>query len=313
MVRKFFVAGGTGFIGSRLLNALSGKGIPCRCLARSPRSATLCSLEGVETAQGDITDRESLRGKLDGCDLVVHLVGIIEEEGRNTFDAVHVKGTENLVDEALKAGVKHIFYQSALGASLSSEAKYHRTKAEAEEIVRSSGIPCTIFRPSLVVGKGDGFTERLRELISLGPVITVPGTGNTRFQPLYVEDWVRCFFAVFSDAAENRGEGCSVYEFGGPEQLSYNEIILQLMEALGKNKPLIHIPIALVRAGIPFQGISQAIGRLTGREIPRVSREQLSLLQRDNICAGDSVEKQFGFAPLRYREALRLFISLPEA
>lgn len=308
-MKRFFVAGGTGFIGSHLVKALSERRVPCRCLVRSPHKATLCALEGMEAAQGDITDRESIRGKLDGCDVVVHLVGIIEEKGGMTFRSVHVRGTENLMDEARKAGVKHIFFQSALGASLSSPALYNRTKAEAEEIVRSLGIPCTIFRPSLVVGEGDGFTERIRELIRLGPVIPVPGSGNARFQPLYVEDWVSCFLKAFPEGAVTAEQGCRLFEFGGPEQLTYNEIILQLMEAMGVNKPLIHIPMGLIRAGLPLLGLSKGIAGIFGKRIPPVSREQLILLQRDNICDRDSVERQFGFAPIAYREALRLFIS----
>ncbi len=299
-----FIAGGTGFIGKNLLKALKQGNYVVRCLARTEERAELCRKTGFDAVTGDITERESLKGKLEGVEMVVHLVGIIEEQGGMTFEKVHVKGTRNLVDEAKKAGVRHFFFQSALGASLESDAVYQRTKAEAEEIVKDSGIPYTIFRPSLVIGEKDGFTERLKELVRVGPFVPIPGTGNGRFQPIFVEDWVRCFLCIIGrDEAIGR-----IYEFGGPEHLTYNELVMQLMEVMNIKKPLVHIPVSIARFGIPFIGIGNKIGRIIGKKIPTVTAEQLMLLERDNICDIDSVKRLFGFEPLRYKDALRLFI-----
>ncbi|MCL4537679.1 MAG: complex I NDUFA9 subunit family protein [Nitrospirae bacterium] len=313
---KFFIAGGTGFIGKHLINTLSKDGYNVRCLVRTEEKAAVCKKAGFEAAIGDITDSESLKERLDNCDVVVHLVGIVEEKGGMTFERVHVEGTRNLIDEAKRANIKYIFYQSALGSSVNSWAKYYKTKAEAEEIVRTSGIPYIIFRPSLVIGRGDGFTEKLKELVRLGPFVPIPGSGDSKFQPIYVEDWVKCFMTLFSPPlipplarGGKGGEDASrIYEFGGPEHLTYNEIVLQLMEAMGINKPLIHLPLKLIRLSLPFSGISRGIGSLFGRKIPMATSEQLSLLQFDNICDKDSVGRNFGFIPMTYREALKLFI-----
>lgn len=304
----FFIAGGTGFIGKHLVNALSKDGYKVRCLVRTEEKAVICKKAGFEAAIGDITDRESVKGRLDNCDIVVHLVGIIEEKGDMTFEKVHVEGTRNLIDEAKKANVKHVFYQSALGASVNSWAKYYKTKAEAEEIVRTSGIPYTIFRPSLVVGSGDGFTEKLKELVRLGPIVPVPGDGRAKFQPIYVEDWVRCFLKIFSDESRITHYASRIYEFGGPEHLTYNEIVMQLMEAMEIHKPLVHLPLALVKLSLPLSGISRRAVSLLGKRIPTLTSEQLSLLQLDNICDTKSVENYFGFVPMAYREALKKFI-----
>lgn len=303
-----FIAGGTGFIGQYLLKSLAKNNFGAKCLARSDERASLCRKTGFEARIGDITDKESLKGSLDGIDTVAHLVGIIEDKGDMTFEKVHVEGTAHLVDEAKKAGVKHFFYQSALGASLESSARYQRTKAEAEEIVKQSGIPYTIFRPSLVIGGKDGFTEKLKELILLGPVVPVPGDGNAKFQPIYVEDWVRCFIKIFSDTSRIMPHASRTYEFGGPEQLSYNELLSRLMDAMGVKKTIVHLPISLAKAGLPFIGLTQAMGGLLGKKIPTVTAEQLDLLGRDNVCDTDSVETLFGFKPLNYKEALGKFI-----
>jgi NADH dehydrogenase len=305
---KFFIAGGTGFIGRHLIDALGDAGQGVKCLARTENKAMLCERIGFNAVIGDITERESLKGKMDECDIAVCLVGIIEEKGGATFERVHVEGARNFVSEAQKAGIKHIFYQSALGASKSSRAKYYKTKAEAEEIVRESGIPYTIFRPSLVVGPGDGFTEKIRGLISLGPFVPVPGGGNAKFQPVYVKDWVKCFMKLFSDISVIERRESQVYEFGGPEHLTYNELVIRLMEAMGIVKPLVHVPLGLMKLGLPFSGIAGRVGALFGKKIPSATKEQILLLQTDNICDKDSIEKLFGFAPMRYGDALKLFI-----
>jgi NADH dehydrogenase len=117
---------------------------------------------------------------------------------------------------------------------------------------------------------------------------------------------------IFSDNPPSppfsKGGMGGIFEFGGPEHLTYNEIIIQLMAVMGINKPLIHLPFGLVRLSLPFSGISRSIGSLLGKKIPSVTSEQLGLLQFDNICDMDSVEGNFGFVPMTYREALKKFI-----
>jgi len=304
----FFIAGGTGFIGRHLVSSLREGGLRAKCLARSPAKSEICKKAGFDVVPGDITDRESLQGKLDNCDTVVHLVGIIEEKEGISFEGVHVRGTENLVNEAKKAKVKHFFYQSALGAAPSSWSRYLKTKAEAEEIVRASGIPYTIFRPSLVVGDGDGFTSKLKDLIAFSPVVPVPGDGKTKFQPIYIGDLVKCFVKLFSSPLPVDHTVSPVYELGGPEHLTYNELLSLLMESTGSHKTIVHIPLELFKLGLPLAGFFQGMLGLLGKKIPSVSREQLQLLETDNICDTDAVERHFGFVPVRYKEALRLFI-----
>lgn len=292
-----FVAGGTGFIGTALIAALKEEGHAVRCLVRASRKGSRCEEMGFETVPGDITEGESLRGALEGVRMVVHLVGIIEERGKQTFKKVHVEGTRNLLEEAKRAGVRHFFYQSAIGADLGSWAVYHRTKAEAEEMVKASGIPYTIFRPSLVIGHGGGFIEKLQGIIKTGPVIPVPGKGEAKLQPIYVGDLVKCILKT----VDNPGALGRTYELGGPEHLTYNQVVKTVAAAMGVEKPLVHIPSALAALGVKI---------LQWTPLRPATLEQLRLLNTDNICERDSVRKNFGFEPISLREALNLFISL---
>lgn len=291
-----FIAGGTGFVGRHLLNALKEEGQRVRCLVRSAKKADECKKLGFEYHIGSITDRDSLKGALKGVSTVIHLVGIIEESTGVTFNDVHVKGTENLLDEAVGNEIGLFFYQSALGASMTSPFGYQKTKAEAEELVKNSGLPYLIFRPSLIIGGLDGFSLRMKELIQNSPAIPVPGSGKSLFQPLYIGDWVRCLLkAIKTPAFYNR-----TIELGGPERISYNELLKMYMEVLGINKKIVHLPAGLVKATLPLS----RIGRAFGMKIPQASPDQIDLLQKDNITDPSVIEREFGFKPKRLEEYL---------
>src|SRR3990172_2262039 len=183
---------GTGFVGSHLIQRLRKGGLPVRAVVRSPRKAQALKDLGVEVVAGDIADKASLEAAAAGVERIIHLVGIIQEASGVTFRGVHVEGTRNLIEAAKKAGVRHFFYQSALGTRPGAKSEYHKTKWEAEELVRASGIPFTILRPSLIYGPGDLFTIRLSEMFKLSPVLPVIGSGKSKIQPIYIDDVVSC-------------------------------------------------------------------------------------------------------------------------
>lgn len=293
---ELFIAGASGFVGGHLVEEAHSRGIKIRCLVRSERAASYLASKGVETAHGDITSAESLKGAIHEGDFVVHLVGIIQEKGKSTFQRVHVEGTANLLNEAKRAGAGHFFYQSALGADGNSWSGYLRTKAEAEESVRGSGLDFTIFRPSLIIGPWDGFTKKILQMIKLSPVIPIPGEGKTKFQPLYIKDWLKCLDAVLKEPGKYR----STFEIGGPEHLTYRDIVDCMAAAANSRKPVIPIPMGLIRLSA---GLMQMM-----HPSPPVTSDQLRLLEQDNICDADSIEKFFNFEPVALRDALKEFI-----
>jgi len=291
-----FIAGASGFAGGHLTDYLLSKGLTVKCLARSKRTITALTEKGAEVISGDITQAASLQGVLRSDDIVIHLVGIMEERGGATFQTVHVEGTQNLVKEAQRAGVKHFFYQSALGADRTSWSGYLKTKAEAEEIVKQSGLPYTIFRPSLIIGPWDGFTKKIVEMLKFSPVIPLPGEGKAKFQPIYIQDWLTCIGRVIDDPAAFPG----TFDIGGPEHLSYRQIVESLSKAMGHRRPTFSIPMGFMKLS------ASILERFLPS--PLVTTDQLRLLEQDNICDLDAVRKQFGFDPVRLEDAFRIFV-----
>lgn len=289
------ITGGTGFVGRHLVRRLIEEGNKVRCLIRKSSKTDVFKGFEVDFFYGDITDYKSLRETSKGIETVVHLVGIIQESGNSTFKSIHVEGTENLLKASKENGVKLFLYQSALGADENSTLGYKRTKAEAENLVKNSGIPYIIFRPSLIFGSGDQFTLRLSSIIKKSPVIPVIGTGEARFQPIYIEDWVLCAIKALKDKdMQNR-----VFEIGGPEHLTYIEIIDILAEILGVQRYKIYFPLHVMKPLIKF--IENIISK------PPVTTDQLLLLQQENITELKSVEKYFGFKPVTLRDGVKKY------
>jgi NADH dehydrogenase len=202
----------------------------------------------------------------------------------------------NVLAAAKKAGVKHFFHQSALGARENAASEYHRTKWESEQLVRASGIPYTILRPSLIYGPGDAFTVRLSEAIRLSPVLPVIGTGRSKVQPIHIEDVATCIAkAVQGDGFFNR-----ILEIGGPEQLTYEQVTKAIADALGVKRPTVHMPMLFMRT---MAKVAEAV-------LPRppVTTEQLIMLQEDNVCDMRDIREVFGMEPVAFREGLAKFL-----
>jgi NADH dehydrogenase len=291
------VTGGTGFVGRHLIRGMRKQGLPVRALVRHPDRAGELRDLGVELIAGDISDRQSLQRACAGVERVVHLVGIIQESPGVTFQEVHVQGTGNLLEAAKKAGVRHFFYQSALGTRPAARSEYHKTKWQAEELVRASGIAYTILRPSLIYGPGDQFTIRLAGIIRSSPVLPVIGSGKSKVQPIFIDDVVACIVkAVTSDSFLNE-----IYEVGGPEQLTYEEVTRAIARALGISRPVFRMPMLFMR---PAARLLESV-----LPSPPITTGQLLMLEEDNVCSTLDVCEACGRTPLRFSDGLKRFIS----
>jgi uncharacterized protein YbjT (DUF2867 family) len=274
------VTGGTGFVGIHTVRALKNAGhevvIVARGTARQPKG------ERVTFVRGDITNSAALVEIFTGCDAVVHLVAVIREKGRQTYDRVNREGTVRVAEAAKEAKVGHLIYQGALGADPDPRFPYLVSKWSAEQAVRASGVPYTALRPGLIFGPGDGFFTLLTRMMRIEPVIPIAGNGRTLFQPISVGDVTRCIVLALERGPSNR-----VHELGGPDQMSYEEIILTIKSALGLHRKLAHVPVPMM---MPMAFLMEKLLRN-----PPVTRDQLRMLARNNITRVDSVRIAFGF------------------
>ena len=301
--RRVLVTGASGFVGSGLCRALTNAEYEVVGLVRKPPPEEH-HIPGVAYVTGDIRDASSLTEEaFAGCGYVVHCVGIItENHGRGqNFEAVHIGGTDHVLRAARRAGIAGRFvYISAIGADPKASSQYSRTKARAESLVRDSGLPYTIFRPSIIMGPGAEFLHQMEALIRRPPLtpsplpfVPVPGKGRNRFQPVDLRDLTACVLQSLSDAA-TAGQ---TYEIGGADQVTFDELIRGVAARIGKaKKPLLHIPLPLLFAVAP---VLEAL-----LPVPPITTDQLLNLQRDNICDNSAIHAAFGMEPRRFEAAL---------
>jgi uncharacterized protein YbjT (DUF2867 family) len=292
---KLLVTGGTGFVGSRVVHELRAHDHEVRALVRDVRRAELLEAWGCELAQGDVTDAESLRRAVDGCEGVVHLVGIIEGKPAD-YERVMTDGTRSLVETAKAAGAGRFVLMSALGTSEATRdaTPYFAAKWAMEQTVQSSGIAHVIFRPSFVFGKDGGVLPTFLRLVRLSPVTPVIGPGTQRIQPIWVDD-VAAYFAraVELDAATGR-----TFELGGPDAVTWNELYAQIRKVLRKRRARLHVPFGVMRLN------AAVLERLPGPT--PVSRDQLTMLELgDYVVTNDEAVRTFELPLVPLDEQIR--------
>ena len=198
------VTGSSGFLGRNVVKALRTRGESVRCLVRSPSRAGVVTSYGVELAYGDILDPPSLKNAMKGVDAVAHLVAIIREKGRSTFDLINRQGVGNVVAAAREEGVRHVVHVSAIGVQENPAYPYLNSKWQGEQEVIRGGVGYTIIRPSILFGPGDEFINTLAGVVRAFPVVPVAGNGRVRFQPISVEEAGGIVSAVAGNPALHR-------------------------------------------------------------------------------------------------------------
>jgi len=291
------VTGATGFVGGHIVERLLRRDHAVRVLARDPSRAGWLRDRGVEVVAGDLAAPDALAQLANGAGAVVHLVGIIEEIGRQTFQRVHVEGTAAVVAAARGAGVPRLVHMSALGARGDAAATaYHRSKAEAETIVLGSGIPAAVLRPSLVAAPGNPVLAILLGMLRHLPAIPVIGDGRYQLQPVAAEDVAE----VFTLAAE-RPQLVGRFDIAGPEPLTYHQVLDALEAALQVRRARIRIPVAVARAGA-------AAGTLVPLLNP-ITPSQLTMLLEGNTTEHNALVDVFGIAPRRFADVARALVA----
>jgi uncharacterized protein YbjT (DUF2867 family) len=246
------LTGATGVVGGELLPELLDAGHQVRVLVRDPKKLGEHRVD-VQITLGDLRDPLSIRHAMRGVETVIHLAATIRDQPGGTIEELNGLATVRLLRLAERAGTKRFVFFSAMGATLFQRTRFFRSKAIAERAVRDSDLDATIFAPSIIYRPGDPWITLLQRL-SLLPAVPISGDGDARYQPIWARDVARCVVAsVNGGKAEGSGGGGGSdgrYELAGPEVLSYDDIVERVLEATGRHRPLVHVPIPLVRSGL---------------------------------------------------------------
>jgi uncharacterized protein YbjT (DUF2867 family) len=287
------IFGGAGFVGTQIVQLLARKGYRIRVAMRRPDLAQhvkpLGGVGQIVPVQANIRNAESVQRAVKGAQIVINLVGIGFERGRQRFRAVNTMGARNVAEAAKAAGVGQLVHMSALGADPQSPSAYARSKALGETEVLAAFPEAVIIRPSIMFGPGDGFFNLMGSLARLFPVLPLIG-GNTKFQPIYVGD-VADAFAVAAEGGVKTGR---VYELGGPEVVTHRALLQRILHDTMRHNPLVPV--------------SAAIGRLLAAPFailpfpPLLTGDQVELLQIDNVVSPEATKEKrtlaaFGVEP----------------
>lgn len=295
---KVFVTGGTGFVGQEIVQQLRAQGDTPVLLVRKPTSRS--SKAGNSFCIGDVLGPSGLAECMQGADAVIHLVGIISEVGKATFENVHTRGTQNVVSAAKAAKIDRLVHMSALGTRPNAVSRYHRSKWAAEERVRRSGLNYTIFRPSLIFGPQDHFVNTFARMMKLSPVVPVMGRRGTRFQPVHVKD-VAAAFVRSLKVPEAIG---ATYDLCGPDTLTMPEILKAIGEVTARRRLQVRVPEWLAKAQA---AMLESLFPLVGKA-PPLNRDQLVMLNEDNVGDGLPAQRVFGIEPTRFRDGIASYL-----
>lgn len=271
------IFGGSGFLGRHIVRVLAKRGYRIRVAVRRPDLAfhlqPLGNMGQIVSVQANLRYRKSIDAAVQGSDHVINCVGVLHEVGRNKFDAVQDFGARAVAEACRNAGVK-LTHISAIGADADSKSAYARTKAKAEKAVLSLLPDAVVYRPSVMFGPEDGFYNKFADMARIAPALPLVGGGNTKFQPVFVDDVAE----AVARAVEGRVEGGKIYELGGAEVKSFKEIIEDILRITCREKTL--VPLPFFAASI-IGGIASLIPFIT----PPITADQVTLLKSDNVVS----------------------------
>ena len=306
MTKLVTIYGGSGFVGRYISWHLARHGWRIRVAVRRPNEALFVRPYGVvgqvEPVFCNIRDDASVASVMTEADAVVNCVGVLAEDGRNSFDAVQAEGAGRIARLAAERGIKRMVHLSAIGADAASDSGYARSKAAGEAAVLSALPDAVILRPSLVFGTEDKFFNRFASMARFGPILPVVGAA-TRFQPVYVDDVARV--AVKGVEGEIPG---GIYELGGPEVATFRELMQKMLGVIQRRRMILNVPFWA--AGLQASALDLA-GKVSlglwSNDV--LTRDQVRLLGRDNVVApGAKGFAELGIEPTAMESVLESYL-----
>ena len=272
------VYGGSGFIGRHTVRALAKAGCRVRAAVRRPDLAGHLQPMGgvgqIHGVQANLRYPDSVARAAVGADVVINLVGVLAPTGAQKFDAVHAAGARAVAKAAREAGVRQLIHVSAIGADLKSASAYARSKAEGETAVLEEFPDAIVLRPSIVFGPEDEFFNRFAGLARMSPFLPSIGGGRTKFQPVFVGDLAAAIAAV----ADGRGQPGKIYEIGGPDVLSFRQLLDKTLEWTDRSRFFLPMPFWLAK-------LQAVLTWPLPNALRPITVDQVKLLQVDNVVS----------------------------
>lgn len=272
------IFGGSGFLGRHIVRALARRDFRIRVAVRRPDLAghlqPLGRVGQIEAVQANVRFPDSVDAAVRGSDIVINLVGILFQRGRQRFKSVQFQGAETIARAAAKHSAR-LIHVSAIGANPRSWSGYARSKARAEQAVLVAVPTATIFRPSIVFGPEDHFFNRFAALARLLPALPLIGGGRTRFQPVFAGDVAEAVAA----AVEGKTKPGTIYELGGPDIFSFKALMQFILATIERRRLLVRIPFWMARLQALFLQLLPN---------PPLTPDQVTLLKRDNIVSDEA-------------------------
>ncbi len=291
MAKLVTIYGGSGFVGRYIARRLAKDGWRIRVAVRRPNEAMHVKTYGgvgqVEPVFCNIRDDASVRSVMQGADAVINCVGILAQSGANSFEAVQHHGAERIARIATELSVARLVHLSAIGASKDGLSEYSQTKGHGEDGVLSQFPAAVILRPSVIFGAEDQFFNKFGKMAAALPVVNIAG-GNTRFQPVYVDDVAKAAVLAVSGGAAS-----GIYELGGPEVKTLRELIADLLTIIHRRRLVVNLPFFAARIAATMLDFASA---MTMGMFPNkiLTRDQLKGLRNDSVVGADAK----GFADL---------------
>lgn len=282
------IFGGSGFVGTQIVQLLAKRGHRIRVAVRRPDLAGHVKMFGsvgqIQPIQANVRNAASVARAVAGVDIVINLAGVGFSRGAQTFQAVHVDGAGNVAAAAKAAGVTTLVHMSALGVDHAAEVSdYAESKLAGEAAVLAAFPSAIIMRPSILFGQGDSFFNLMGGLARMFPVLPLIG-GATRFQPAFVGDVAE----AFAKAAEGEIRTGRIYELGGPQVETHKDIIARVQREAGRNRPVLPLPAGIAKLmALPFAILPFP---------PLLTADQVELLGVDNVVSDAAIKDKRSFA-----------------
>lgn len=294
------LTGATGYIGGRLLPMLVRDGYRVRCLARRPDALRGRAPDGVEVVGGDILDPSAVRAAMDGIRVAYFLVHALGSSGH--FEAQETAGAANFAKAAAEAGVERIVYLGGLGDESAELSPHLRSRHEVGRILRESGVPVIEFRASIIIGSGSLSFEMVRALAERLPIMVTPKWVAAPAQPIGIGDTLEYLL----QAARVPLDGSVVYEIGGPDRVSYGDLIREYMRVRGLRRLIIPVPVLTPRLSSLWLGLVTPL-------YARIGRKLIDSVRHATVVNDDRALRDFAIRPVGFREAMALALRNEDA